>query len=205
VDKIKIQNVISSPSRDTLVTPTKARAINQHAAANRFFVVWLTMFDPPSKFLLLLSLPVGTALSSSLSCLLLSLLFESGAKKFVRRNLVPQALHKHGLLAGPRLHCGESNAPQWSHGPPGLHPGGNSLAFVPLALSSPPLLLLLLLLLVSVSVAFSFFFSFPDETPPPPFVSFFLFFPDEFVVSFVVLGLWLPSFALSVPSEFAPC
>jgi hypothetical protein len=201
----------------------RAKLRAQHAAAtDRFFVD--PMFDPPSKFLLLLLFPAGPPFSSSsLSCLLLSLLLllllfalASGAKKFVLRNLVPHALHKHGLLAGPRLHCGESNAPQWSHGPPGLHHGGNSLvvppgpatatlfAGPPLALSSPPLF------------AFSFFFSFCEADVALLLASFFLFFafgeaelfvsPPPFVavtkVSFVVLGLALPSFALSVPSEF---
>jgi hypothetical protein len=182
------------------------------------------MFDPPSKFLLLLLFPAGPPFSSSsLSWLLLSLLLllllllfalASGAKKFVLRNLVPHALHKHGLLAGPRLHCGESNAPQWSHGPPGLHPGGNSLvvppgpatatlfAGPPLALSSPPLFAFSFFSFCEADVAlllasFFLFFAFGDAelfVSPPPFA--------VIKVSFVVLGLALPSFALSVPSEF---
>mmetsp|Transcript_2811 Transcript_2811/g.11641 ORF Transcript_2811/g.11641 Transcript_2811/m.11641 type:complete len:288 (+) Transcript_2811:1-864(+) len=43
-----------------------------------------------------------------------------GPSVFVRRYRVPQALQSIGLDAGPRRHCGESAAPQWSHGPPGL-------------------------------------------------------------------------------------
>jgi len=35
-----------------------------------------------------------------------------GPRLLVLRYRVPHALHSIGLLAGPRRHCGESNAPQ---------------------------------------------------------------------------------------------